>query len=98
MGSPAIGQAAHCPDHGAASGASTQRPLAASLCREGRVAFSPPEPDQAPRRLPEPGVLQEAEDAPLHRADAAGDLLRGGPATARWPSEGMPPRTGGVAS
>ena len=35
--------------------------------------------DQAPSRLPKSGILQEAENAPLDRDDAASDLLRGGP-------------------
>ena len=41
------------------------------------------QPDQAPRGLSEPGVLQEAEHAPLDSDDAAGDLVRRGSAAAR---------------
>ena len=78
------------PHHGAASGAGTRRPLAAPLRREGRPALADAEPDQAARRLPESGVLQEAEHAALDGPDAAGDLLRGGSAAARRPSAGMP--------
>ena len=41
------------------------------------------EPDQAAGRVPESGVLQEAEHAPVDGADAARDCLRGGVAGAR---------------
>ena len=37
----------------------------AHLRREGEAPERAPEPDQAPRGLPEPGVLQAAEDAPV---------------------------------
>src|SRR5207249_1163225 len=62
--------------------------LGLSLCREGRLTLCAAEPDQAARRLPEPGVLQAAEHASLHRRDAAGDLLRRGPGRVRGPSKG----------
>ena len=39
--------------------------------------------DQAPRRCPEPRVLQEAEHAPVHRDDTARDQLRARSAATR---------------
>ena len=62
----------------------------AALRREGGLALAAAQPDQAARRLPEPRVLQEAEHAPLDRADAAGDRLRGGAAAPRRSAAGLP--------
>ena len=69
-----------------------RRSRPAALRREGGPAVAAAQPDQAPRRLPEPRVLQEAEHAPLDGDDAAGHLVRRGPPAARRPSARLPGR------
>ena len=49
---------------------------------KGAPAIGPAEPDQAPRGLPESGVLPAAEGSPVDGAHAAGDRLRRGATTA----------------
>ena len=65
--------------HRAGTGRGSSRPRAASLRREGAPPVGPPESDQTPRGLPEPGVLPAAEGSPVDGAHPARDRLRHDP-------------------
>ena len=85
-------------DHRAAAAGGEGSLEPAPVHREGRPAVGPAQPAHAAGRLPEPGVLQEAEHAPLDGAHAAGDRLRRGPARAHRPPARLSARGRGDAS
>ena len=73
------------------------RPGPAPLRREGRPPLPAAQPDQAPGRVPEPGVLQEAADAIVHGPDSPRDRLRRGAPRAPRPAPRVSPRSRGPA-
>ncbi len=97
MDAAAIREAAITAHHRAAAESSVSGALAEALRREGRPALAAAQPDQAPRRLPESGVLQEAEHAAVDGAHAAGDLLRRGSPAARRAAARLQDRSRGAA-
>ena len=74
--------------HGPLPPSRAGRARAAPLRREGRAALAAAQPDQAARGLPEPGVLQEAEHAPVDGAHAARHRVRGGACRSTSPCRG----------
>jgi len=64
------------PDYGLSAIEGRGRSLAAALHREGWTPASVAESAEAACGLSESRVLQETEDAPVHRADASGDHVR----------------------
>ncbi len=98
MGAPPFAEAEAGGDHRTAASERTSRPRPEALHREGGPPVAADQPDQAPRGLPEPGVLQEAEHAPLHGHDPARDRVRGGSPSARGPAERLSDRARGAAA
>src|SRR3989442_14969181 len=81
-------RATACRVQRAASTRGARRPGPAALRGEGWTGADPLEPDQAPRRIPESRVLQEAEPPPLHGADPSCRRLRRGFVRARRATPG----------
>jgi superfamily II DNA or RNA helicase len=97
LGFPAIPTAARSQDRRASPERGPCRSRPADLRRKGEAPERAPEPDQAPRGLPEPGVLQAAEDASVNGAHAACRRLCRGALAARCSSARLRRRLEGSA-
>src|ERR1041384_4370325 len=90
MGTDALSKTSPRARLGAAPQGSRRRPRAAAVRRQHGAALGAPQPDQALGRLPESGVLQEADDATLDGDHSARDRLRRGiPAAHRTTTWGL---------